>query len=114
MATTLLTGRSRPAFTLIELLVVIVVIGVLLTLVVAVGSRVVSGGKASLRIESEALNRAASRMYRPTELIGVRDGMTTPSTTGIILGLSWSGSSGSLTIAGGTSLLLSPMYASSD
>ena len=48
MATTLLTGRSRPAFTLIELLVVIVVIGVLLTLVVAVGSRVVSGGKASL------------------------------------------------------------------
>ena len=40
--------RSRLGFTLIELLVVIVVIGVLLTLVVAVGSRVVGGNKASL------------------------------------------------------------------
>lgn len=42
------THRPRRGFTLIELLVVIVVIGVLLTLVVAVGSRVVGGNKASL------------------------------------------------------------------
>ncbi len=43
-----LAGARRGAFTLIELLVVIVVIGVLLTLVVAVGSKVTGGGKTSL------------------------------------------------------------------
>jgi prepilin-type N-terminal cleavage/methylation domain-containing protein len=48
MATTYPTRRPRGAFTLIELLVVIVVIGVLLTLVVAVGTKVVGGGKTSL------------------------------------------------------------------
>jgi len=40
--------RAPSAFTLIELLVVIVVIGVLLTLVVAVGSKVIGGNKANL------------------------------------------------------------------